>query len=152
MSRLDRPADRLTFRQVDNLLPDACGLKPPIAVGTSPESQFTAWARSEKGLLLSNGIERQLGDLGATEYDVSLVDRYACPYTSPASVAVAAGVPGNRPTASALVLSAGERLRLEVSSRDSKLILILIEAPNPAEFTTLQPLVETILSSLNFTA
>lgn len=83
---------------------------------------------------------------------MSVVDKNACSYTTPVSVEITAGEPSNSRTATALLLPAGETIRLEVSSRDSKLILILIEAPTPAEFSALEPLAARILGSLRFPA
>jgi len=49
-----------------------------------------------------------------------------------------------------IFLDLGVRQRLEVSSRDSRLILILIQAPSQADFEVFEPLAEKILSTLTF--
>ncbi len=139
------PKDRFTIVWPPNLAADACGFQPRVEIGPAPETQFVTWAQQAKGLQLSSGVVRHLGDLSATEYDVSIVEKYACQSTDPISVAIAPSGSG----AYGLVLNAGERLRLEVSSRDG-LILILVEAPSAAEFATFAPLAEKILSTLRF--
>jgi class 3 adenylate cyclase len=149
-SRTTSPRDRFTIRWVTKLVPDPCGEQAPIALGPNPEPQFDAWAAAAKGLRLSSGTERHFGDLATTEYDVNIVDKGACQYTTPVSVAVTDYQPGNRITVTALTLTAGERLRLEVSSRNGELILVLIEAPSSTEFNTLEPLAERILETLVF--
>ncbi len=152
LGRTGRPNDQFTIMWPASLAADVCNLKSPVPIRNNPEAQFQTWARANKGLQLSSGLLRQFGTLTATEFDVSVVGAYACPYTDPISVAgpLMAAVynsgAGNGNTA----FSAGERLRLEVSSRDNKLILILIEASPPADFDSFDPLVEGVLSTLTF--
>jgi serine/threonine-protein kinase len=139
------PSDRLTIFWPRILAADACGFQPPTEIGPAPETQFATWAEHAKGLQLSTAVQRQFGELSATQYDVSVVKQFACQYTAPASVAVVpsgSGVYG-------LALSAGELVRLEVASRNG-LILITIEAPSAAEFATFAPLAEKILGTLRF--
>jgi class 3 adenylate cyclase len=146
LARTSSPEDRLTILWSTRLAADACG-NSAREVGPDPEPQFATWAHANKGLQLSAGIVRQFGDLSATQYDVTIVDQYACQLSSPISVSVAPppGIPG----AHSLTLNAGERLRLEVASRDG-LILILIEAPSVAEFEAFKPFAETVLDTLRF--
>ena len=139
------PGDRFTIYWLPSLAADACGFQPPIEIGLAPETQFATWAEHARGLQLSTAVPRQFGELSATEYDVSVVKQFACQYTAPVSVAVAPSGSGTF----GLALSAGERVRLEVSSRDG-LILIVIRAPSAAEFATFAPLAEKILSTVRF--
>jgi hypothetical protein len=145
--RTNSPLDLLTIQWTDSLSTDVCGYQPQVAIGTAPESQFVAWARANKGLQLSAGIPRQFGDLPTTEYDVSVVARDACQYTSPVSVVVNEG---GDPPVPELTLFAGDRQRFEVASRNYKLILILISAPSEAAFDTFEPLAEQVLDSLTW--
>ena len=84
------------------------------------------------------------GTSAATEFDVSLVDQYACHFTAPVSVAVTGGQ-----TDTHLTFNEGGRLRLELSSRGG-LFLIVITAPSATEFATFEPLAEQLLTTLDF--
>jgi hypothetical protein len=139
LQRTNSPLDLLTIQWTDSLPTDPCGYKPQVTVGAEPEQQFAAWFQANKGLRLSAGIPRQFGDLTTTEYDVTVVTKDACQYTSPVSVIG----PG-------FTFYAGERQRLEVASRNDKLILILIAAPSEADFDTFEPLAEQVLDSLTW--
>jgi class 3 adenylate cyclase len=141
LERTSSPDDRVTILWPTNLAGDACGFTS-IEIGAAPEAQFLAWTHAAKGLRLSAPLARTFGDLSTYELDVSIVDQDACKVTTPFSVAVASG--GDR-----LALNAGDSLRLEVSSRDG-LILILIEAPSAAEFAAFKQLAEKILNTLTF--
>jgi class 3 adenylate cyclase len=145
LARMTTPGDLLTIQWTDSLSTDVCGYKPQVTVGAEPEQQFAAWAQANKGLRLSAGIPRQFGDLLTTEYDVSVVARDACQYTSPVSVVVNEW--GGGPE---LTLFAGDRQRFEVASRNEKLILILISARSEADFDTFEPLAEQVLDSLTW--
>jgi hypothetical protein len=142
LQRTSSPLDLLTIEWIDSLSTDVCGYKPQVTVGAEPEAQFVAWAQANKGLRLSAGIPRQFGDLPTTEYDVSVVARDACQYTSPVSVIVNESGGGTR-----ITLFPGDRQRFEVASRNYKLILILISAPSEAAFDTFEPLAEHVLDS-----
>ena len=145
------PYDIVTFQWIDALVPDACGQQPPVTVGSDPEAQFLAWAHAAKGLQVSTPIPRQFGDLAALQIDVSVVDKYACSYTAPHSVAVTDYEPQARYTEAALVLDEGQEYRLEVASRDGRLILIVLQAPSATELGTFEPLAEKVLDTLDFT-
>ncbi|MFI5260999.1 MAG: adenylate/guanylate cyclase domain-containing protein [Candidatus Limnocylindrales bacterium] len=148
LARTTSPEDRFAIYWPTNLATDLCASKAPVAIGPDPEAQFLAWLRTATGLRLSPPRIRQFGDLGTTEYDISIIDAAACQTTDPISVSI---TPCTAPlTDACIALDSGVRQRLEVSSRDSKLILILIEAPSAAEFDTLAPLAEKILSTLTF--
>jgi len=147
LARTSSPNNRLTILWTTRLAADACGLSAR-GVGPDPEQQFDTWVRSAKGLqILGTPLPRTFGDLSTTEFDVAVVDRYACQSSSPISVSVAPppGILG----AYFLTLNAGERLRLEAASRDG-LILILMEAPSVAEFEAFKPVAENVLNSLTF--
>ena len=149
--RTTTPADRFSIDAVADLVPDPCGVRPPVPVGAEPEAEFVAWARADPALHMTSGLGRHFGDLATTEYDVEVIGAKACHDMEPASVLITAYDPGalwaveNPPT-----LPAGERLRLEVTSRDSQLVFVLIEAPSSEEFKTLEPLVEQILQTISF--
>jgi class 3 adenylate cyclase len=148
--RTTSPNDRMTMQWIRDLVPDPCGQQRTVPVGPGPEAQSLAWAHGNRALQLSEALPRQFGDLAATELDVSVVEKDACQYTEPVSVAVTDYEPGNRVTKFGLVLDAGARLRVEVSSHDGKLIIIVIKAPSVAEFQTFEPLAEKLLSTLKF--
>jgi hypothetical protein len=139
--RTSTPGDVLFIQWIYSLTQDACGYRPLVTLGGDPETQFAAWLQANKGLRLSAGLPRQFGQLATTEYDVSVVAKEACQYTSPVSVIVEGG---------GIVFYAGERQRLEVASRNDKLILILIQAPSETEFDTFEPLAEQVLNSLTW--
>ena len=152
LGRTGRPNDQFTIMWPSGLAADVCGLKSPVPIGNNPEAQFLTWARANKGLRLSPGFKRQFGTVTATEFDVSVVEANACPYSDPIAVAgpLMAAVYNSGAGNGNTPFTAGERLRLEVSSRDDKLILILIEASPPADFDTFDPLAEAVLSTLSF--
>jgi hypothetical protein len=146
LDRTSTPLERLQIEWIYSLPRDVCGsLWPYVATNTTPEQQFEAWARANKGLRLSAALPWNVGGeggrlLAATEYDVSVVAQYACQSTVPPSVAV-------DPISSGIMFYAGERMRLEVASSNDKLILMLIEAPSVTEFDTFEPLAEQVLDS-----
>ncbi len=148
LSRATSPTDKLTIRWLRTLSNDPCADKPEASFSTDPAGQFGAWAHAEKGLKVTSGTPRQFGDLSATEYDVTVVDKYACQTTDPLSVAITGYVEGVSDTVS---LAAGEQIRLEAAPHGGRLLVIVIEARSAAEFQTLEPLAETLLSTLKFT-
>jgi class 3 adenylate cyclase len=137
--------DQLTFDNVPSLATDPCGFKPGIDLGDNPETQFVAWAQANRGLKLSpsTGRLKQFGNLTTTEFDVSLVDKYACSLTSSTSVAIQDG-PGG------LSLTQGLRVRIEVASAQGQFLLIIISTPSEADFDAFDALAEKLLSTLNF--
>jgi hypothetical protein len=141
--RTSTPGDVLNIQWIDDLTQDACGYRPLVTVGGDPETQFQAWLTAIKGLQLSAGLARQFGQLTTTEYDVSVVAKDACQYTSPVSVVV----DENSARQFGLTFFAGERQRLEMASRNDQLILMLIAAPSEAAF---EPLAEQVLNSLTW--
>jgi hypothetical protein len=141
LDRTNSPGEQLEIAWTYSLPTDPCGYRPYVTVGSDPEQQFAAWLQANKGLRLSAGLLRQFGELTTTEYDVSVVAKDACQYTSPVSVTVAG--PGQQGT----TFYAGERQRLEVASRNDQLILILIAAPSEIDFDTFEPLAEQVLDS-----
>ncbi|MFI5262196.1 MAG: protein kinase [Candidatus Limnocylindrales bacterium] len=143
LGRTSSPNDKLVIVWPTELATDVCGLQPTAKVGRNPEAQFLTWAQNAKGLQLSTGTLRQFGDLSTTELDGTVLEQHACQYTEPVSVAI--GVDNGGP-----YLNFGQRFRLEVTSRDSKLVLIIMEAPSTAEFEALKPLAETLLNTLHF--
>ena len=152
LSRTTSPSDRVTIRWLNTLAADVCALQPLVKLGADPQRTFASWLAANKGLKLSAAIPRQFGDLGATQMDVTVVDQYACQYTSPISVAITGNENfGGFETAGAVVLNTGERLRLEAASRDGRLIVMIIEAPSATEFDAFEPLAEKALSALKFT-
>ena len=148
LSRATSPTDKLTIRWLRTLSTDACADRPEATFSTDPAAQFGTWARAEKGLQVTSGVPRQFGDLSATEYDVTVVDKYACQATDPLSVAITGYVEG---VSDAVSLAAGETIRLEVAPHGGRLLIVVIEAPSAAEFQTFEPLAETLLSTLKFT-
>ena len=104
-----------------------------------------AWAQANRGLKLSpsTGRVRQFGTLTTTEFNVSLVDKYACSLTSSPSVAIQDG-PGG------LSLTQGLRVRIEVASAQGQFLLIIISTPSDADFDAFDALAEKLLSTLNF--
>jgi hypothetical protein len=151
LARTTSPDDKVTIRWLNSLASDPCALQPLLKVGSDPESQFIAWARSAKGLRLGPVVTRKFGDLATNEFDVSVVDRDACQYSTPPSVAVTGTENfGAVESAGTVTLTGGEAFRLDVASRDSKLILIITEAPSAPELQALEPLAERILIALKF--
>jgi class 3 adenylate cyclase len=156
--RTTTPGDRVEIRWVKTLSSDVCGLQPAAAVGADPEHQFDAWARAMTGLQFSPGIIRQFGPLTTEEHDVAVVPKNACQYSTPVAVVVTPydlGVGlfqggGQADGTTNLSFNAGVRLRLEVTSRNGNLVLIIIQAASPADFATFEPLVESLLGSLDF--
>jgi class 3 adenylate cyclase len=143
--RQTSPEDQLTFDNVPSLATDPCGFKPGIVLGGNSETQFVAWAQANRGLKLSpsTGRVRQFGTLTTTEFNVSLVDKYACSLTSSPSVAIQDG-PGG------LSLTQGLRVRIEVASAQGQFLLIIISTPSDADFDAFDALAEKLLSTLNF--
>jgi class 3 adenylate cyclase len=157
LARTTTPDDRVEIRWVNALSSDVCGLGPAVPVGADPEHQFDAWARAMTGLQVSPGIIRQFGPLTTQEHDIAVVPKNACQYSTPVAVVVTpydVGVglfqAGDADGTTNLSINAGVRLRLEVTSRNGKLVLIIIQFASPADFATFQPLVENLLSSLEF--
>ncbi|HXR26294.1 MAG TPA: adenylate/guanylate cyclase domain-containing protein, partial [Candidatus Baltobacteraceae bacterium] len=139
LDRVSSPSDRVSIVWFDALPADTdvCSLHDWVDLGRNPEAEFLAWAQANKALQLSTGIPRRFGDLAATQFDVSVVDKYACQYMAPHAISLGALGPN---------LNVGERLRLEVSSREGQLILILIEATSATEFLdTFDPFAEQVL-------
>jgi class 3 adenylate cyclase len=158
LARTTTPDDRVEMRWVQALSSDVCGLQPAVPVGADPEHQFEAWARTTTGLQLSPGTIRQFGPLTSEEYDIAVVPKNACQYSTPVAVVVTPydlGVGlfqggGQADGTTNLSFNAGDRIRLEVTSRNGKLILIIIHAASTADFATFQPMVENLLGSLEF--
>ena len=90
--------------------------------------------------------------------DVSVVDKYACQYTDPISVAVtgyesrAYRRPDHVSDCSAARLRRGPaHARRGRAQWTASSCIIVIETPTAAEFQTFEPLAETLLSTLKFT-
>jgi class 3 adenylate cyclase len=143
IERVTSPGDRLWILLVGNLPApaDVCNLQDNASIGPNPVRWFLDWAHANKALQVSAGVARQLGDLAATQFDVSVVDKYACQQMAPHAVSL--GQLGPQ-------LNVGDGLRLEVSSRDGQLILIIIAAPSAAELATFEPLAEQVLSTWTY--
>jgi hypothetical protein len=143
--RYTSPEDQLAFNRFASLASDPCGFKPGILLGSNPETQVLVWARANPALKLSpsEGVIRQFGNLTTTEFDVSIVDKYACTVTSPISVAIQDG-PGG------FGLLEGTRVRVEVSSDQGQILLIAISTPSVADFDSFDALAEKVLSTINF--
>ena len=158
LARTTTPDDRVEIRWIHALSSDVCGLQPAVLVGADPEHQFDSWARAMTGLQLSPGTIRQFGPLTSEEYDVAVVPKNACQYSTPVAVVVTPydlGVGlfqggGQADGTTNLSFNAGDRIRLEVTSRNGKLILIIIQAASTGDFATFQPVVEDLLGSLEF--
>jgi hypothetical protein len=148
LSRATSPTDQLTIRWLRTLSTDPCAEKPEATFSTDPAGQFGTWARAQKGLKVTAGVPRQFGDLSATEYDVTVVDKYACQTSDPLSVAITGYVEG---VSDAVSLDSGEQIRLEAAPHGGRLLIIVIEARSAAEFQTFEPQAETLLSTLKFT-
>ncbi len=149
LGRTTSPGNRVTLQWLTELTSDVCAVQPSVKIGPDPEAQFLAWARAAKSLQLSPAVLRRFGDLSATELDISIVEQNACLYADPRSVSVGPCKIGAGAD-SCLALVAGPRIRLEVSSRDGRLILVIIEAPSATDFDAFEPLAERILSTLTF--
>ncbi len=151
LARTSSPDDQVAVLWPADLAVDPCATKPGVAIGPEPETQFLAWTRTATGLQLSPPTLREFGDLPATQYDVSVVPAHACQTTDPVSVYVTPCTL-QLSYSTCIYLDVGVRQRLEVSSRDGRLILIIIQAPSAAEFDVLEPLAEKILGTLAFPA
>ena len=130
---------------IPSLATDACGLHVTAVLGSDPEGQFAAWLKANKALSISDELLRHFGNLPATQYDVSIVDRGACALTEPKSIATR---PGNDGLLSLSGLASGPRIEVSLSWGEQLLLVCIVASPD--DFPTFEPLAEQVLDTVQF--